>query len=71
MRGGTVGIRCAGNDGSLAYATPDDGYSVAVLDRGPDEVHVQFVQGSWTTDFQATCQDGQPHTVVNGTSGSH
>ncbi|HEX9529918.1 MAG TPA: hypothetical protein VF954_02180 [Acidimicrobiales bacterium] len=64
MRGGSVGIRCNVNQVSLAYATPDNGYSVEVDSSGPNEVAVRFIQSSSTTTFRSTCQDGQPQPSI-------
>jgi hypothetical protein len=42
--GGTAAVACQGGVVSLRYATPRDGWTVAVEDRGPDTVKVVFAR---------------------------
>ncbi|MGN6245427.1 MAG: hypothetical protein ACTHQ3_17380 [Motilibacteraceae bacterium] len=42
--GGTAAVACQGGAVSLRYATPRDGWTVAVKDRGPDTVEVVFAR---------------------------
>jgi len=40
-------------------ATPNDGYSTNVVDRGPDQVQVQFVGATHTSTIRVTCDEGK------------
>lgn len=42
--GGTAAVSCQGAVVSLRYATPRDGWTVAVQDRGPEKVEVVFAR---------------------------
>ena len=67
VTGGKVGVACRGAQIGLLYATPKDGWVVAVADSGPEQVEVEFGRQGATTSVRATCRDGVPeHHVVAG-----
>ncbi|MGN6333022.1 MAG: hypothetical protein ACTHOD_15455 [Motilibacteraceae bacterium] len=46
VSGGTAAVACQGPVVSLRYATPRDGWTVAVQDRGPEKVEVVFTRAT-------------------------
>jgi hypothetical protein len=57
--GGVVRVMCDGVFIQLLSATPADGWSALVVDRGPITVEVQFVRPGQTATVKAVCF-GQP-----------
>ena len=58
--GGVVTISCQGAVASLVSATPNQGYTVAVMNSGPEEIEVKFASSSRDSEFHGRCLDGQP-----------
>ena len=61
--GGRVAARCVDGAVSLRSAVPNDGFSVEIADRGPDELRVEFdpVDGGEDQRVRVTCgPDGRP-----------
>ena len=62
--GGVVTATCSGFFIRLVAATPADGYSVDVLDRGPGSVHVHFVgRAGEEVRVRLVCFSGRPIRV--------
>ena len=57
-------MRCDGNDVSLDYATPNDGYVTTVGDHGPAEVQVRFDNGTRRSDIRVVCHDSLPQSQI-------
>lgn len=55
---GSVTVRCDGSRVSLQSATPNNGYSVEIRERGPEEVEVRFEGDEREVDVEASCDDG-------------
>ncbi|NUS51781.1 MAG: hypothetical protein HOQ22_12185, partial [Nocardioidaceae bacterium] len=64
-RAGYVSVRCQGSSISLQSASPDDGYSVDVRERGPEEVEVRFEGGEHEARVRAECVDGRARFDVD------
>lgn len=58
--GGTVTVACNGYLIRLVTATPGDGYSVDVLDRGPATVDVHFTGSDGEVRVRVVCFGGGP-----------
>jgi hypothetical protein len=60
--GGKVTARCTGEEIALVAATPADGYSVEVKDRGPTQLQLEFERrgASAESRVSATCVAGVP-----------
>jgi len=57
--GGTVAVECTGSETvRMLYATPANGWRIAVESRGPDEVEVEFVRGDSELRTRAGCGGG-------------
>lgn len=63
--GGQVGASCSGAAISLLYATPVDGWTVAVEDATADGFEVAFRQGGSRTVLHASCVQGVPTQEVD------
>ena len=63
-QGGTAAIRCDGNNVSLDYASPNDGYRTEIGDSGPDKVDVRFDSDTHESRIEVVCYDGQPHPDI-------
>lgn len=64
---GTVTAACRGPAVSLESATPHDGWTVEVDDRGPERVKVKFTSGGdeeRETEVEAECSGGLPRFAV-------
>lgn len=68
---GSVTARCTGGDVSLQSASPNDGWTVEVEKRGPDEVEVEFRErdGDRRTKVDAECSGGVPRFSVENEGG--
>lgn len=60
VTGGTVAATCTGRTITLAYATPDDGWTLEVASSGPERVEVELDKEGAETKIGATCIDGVP-----------
>lgn len=60
--GGRATVSCTGSRAALESASPADGWTVGVHNRGPEEVEVTFRQGNGgpERDVHAVCQGGSP-----------
>ena len=57
--GGTVAVECTGSETvRMLYATPANGWRIAVASRGPGEVEVEFVRGDSELRTRAGCDGG-------------
>lgn len=62
---GSVTVRCDGSRVSLQSATPNNGYSVEIRERGPEEVEVRFESEDREVDVEAFCENGTPEFSVD------
>jgi hypothetical protein len=60
VTGGTVVATCTGSTITLAYATPQDGWTVEVGSSGPEYVEVELHTDAAETRLRAACVDGVP-----------
>jgi hypothetical protein len=56
--GGTVAVRCTGNQVSLVYASPSTGWRVLTESTGPTVLQVQFLRAESQTQVHVVCQNG-------------
>lgn len=67
--GGTLVTECRGTTIRMVAAQPDRGFAVAVLDRGPHQVKVEF-RGRGdehrVTEVESECEGGTPHFSAEG-----
>lgn len=66
--GGQVSASCRGQQITLLYATPQDGWAVETKNAGPDELLVEFGLHDSETTLRAWCANGTPQMEVGGTS---
>jgi len=66
--GGQVSASCRGQQFTLLYATPQDGWAVETKNAGPDELLVEFGRADSETTLRAWCVNGTPQMEVGGTS---
>lgn len=62
--GGVMTMGCDGDRASLVSATPHDGFTVTVLQTGPDDVDVEFRSGTKRYAIHGWCRDGVPSAEV-------
>jgi hypothetical protein len=55
--GGTVAVRCSGNQVSLVYASPSTGWRLQTESTGPSVLQVQFLRGESQTQVHVTCSN--------------
>ena len=65
--GGTITVRCSGEQVELLSASPSDGYRGDVGSAGPAQVSVTFLSRDWSYQIDARCSGGRPvqHSIVN------
>lgn len=63
--GGVVTMSCNGDAASLVSATPNQGYTVAVDNPGPDGIEVTFRSSSDDETFHGQCVAGRPTTALD------
>lgn len=68
VEGGQVSASCRGQQITLLYATPQDGWAVETKNAGPDELLVEFGRHDSETTVRAWCANGTPQMEVGGTS---
>src|SRR5665647_208455 len=68
VEGGQVSASCRGQQITLLYATPQDGWAVETKNAGPDELLVEFGRADSETTVRAWCVSGTPQMEVGGTS---
>lgn len=68
VEGGQVSASCRGQQITLLYATPQDGWAVETKNAGPDELLVEFGLHDSETTLRAWCANGTPQMEVGGTS---
>src|SRR5450756_2103819 len=66
--GGQVSASCRGQQITLLYATPQDGWAVETKNAGPAELLVEFGLHDSETTLRAWCANGTPQMEVGGTS---
>ena len=62
---GSVTVLCTGSSISLQAASPNNGYSVEVRERGPEEVEVRLVADDAETRVEASCSSGRAQFDVD------
>jgi hypothetical protein len=67
--GGQVAAACAGATIRLLYATPADGWTVAVESAGPQEVEVDLTRDGSRTRVRSECRAGTPELTRNEAQG--
>ena len=66
-RAGVVTAVCQGSEIALLGAQPEEDVVVHVLDRGPDQLTVDF-RGEASVTVVARCRNGRPDFDVSGTA---
>jgi len=66
--GGWVRVRCEAWSASLVSASPNPGFSMQIVDHGPQEVEVRFSAPSHESVVKARCENGtlRPDTDERG-----
>ena len=64
VEGGQVSASCRGQQITLIYATPQDGWGVETKNAGPDELLVEFGRSDSETSVRAWCVEGTPQMEV-------
>jgi hypothetical protein len=65
---GVVTAVCRGSEIALVGAQPEEGETVRVLDRGPDQLTVAFRGEDASMTVVARCRDGRPDFDVSATA---